>query len=104
MSDIYCCVRLKLEYQIKTLLAFFMNITKVGRRGQISIPRNIRQTLNLHEGDRLAFIQRGDEVILQPLHQTLADFRGSVPVSEPQDFDAIRREVLDNKSYRTSDS
>lgn len=48
----------------------FMNITKVGRRGQISIPRNIRQTLNLQEGDRLAFIQRGNEVVLQPLHQT----------------------------------
>ena len=81
-----------------------MNIIKVGRRGQISIPRNIRQTLNLQEGDRLAFIQRGNEVILQPLHQTLKDFRGSVPVSELQDFKAIRQEVLNAQSYRTSDS
>ena len=53
--------------------------------------------MNLQEGERLAFLQCGDEVILQPLHQTLADFRGSVPVSEPQDFDAIRREVLDTQ-------
>ncbi len=104
MSDTYCLVRLKLKYQTNTLLAFFMNITKVGRRGQISIPRNIRQTLNLQEGDRLAFIQRGNEVILQPLHQTLVDFRGSVPVREPQDFNAIRQEVLNTQSYRTTDS
>ncbi|MEM9275852.1 MAG: AbrB/MazE/SpoVT family DNA-binding domain-containing protein [Cyanobacteria bacterium P01_F01_bin.143] len=81
-----------------------MNIIKVGRRGQISIPRNIRQTLNLQEGDRLAFIQRGDEVVLQPLHQTLADFRGSVPVNKPQDFNAIRQEVLNTRSYRKTDS
>ena len=81
-----------------------MKIIKVGRRGQISIPQNIRQTLNLQEGDRLAFIQRGNEVILQPLHQTLADFRGSVPVSKPQDFNAIRQEVFNAQSYRTNDS
>ena len=104
MSDIYCFVRLRLEYRINTLLAFFMNITKVGRRGQISIPRNIRQTLNLQEGDRLAFIQRGNEVVLQPLHQTLADFRGGVPVSKPQDLNTIRQEVFNTESYRTTDS
>ncbi len=60
--------------------------------------QNIRQSLNLQKGDRIAFIQRENEVVLQPLHETLKDFRGSVPVSEPQDFNAIRQEVLDNQS------
>jgi AbrB family looped-hinge helix DNA binding protein len=78
-----------------------MNISKVGRRGQISIPRMIRQALNLQAGDRLAFIRRGDEFVLQPLKQTLSDFRGSVAVSAPQDFDAIRQQVLDRHTYRT---
>jgi AbrB family looped-hinge helix DNA binding protein len=78
-----------------------MNISKVGRRGQISIPRLIRQELNLQEGDRLAFVRRGDEVILQPLKSTLSDFRGSIPVTEPQDFDAIRQQVLDRRAYRS---
>jgi AbrB family looped-hinge helix DNA binding protein len=77
-----------------------MNISKVGRRGQIAIPRLIRQELNLQEGDRLAFVRRGDEVVLQPLKTTLSDFRGSIPVSEPQDFDAIRQQVLDRRAYR----
>jgi AbrB family looped-hinge helix DNA binding protein len=75
-----------------------MNVSKVGRRGQIAIPRLIRQELNLQEGDRLAFVRRGDEVVLQPLKTTLSDFRGSIPVSEPQDFDAIRQQVLDRRS------
>jgi AbrB family looped-hinge helix DNA binding protein len=79
-----------------------MNISKVGRRGQIAIPRLIRQELNLQEGDRLAFVRRGDEVILQPLKTTLSDFRGSVPVTEPQDFDAIRQQVLDRRAYRSA--
>jgi AbrB family looped-hinge helix DNA binding protein len=79
-----------------------MNISKVGRRGQIAIPRLIRQELNLQEGDRLAFVRRGDEVILQPLKTTLSDFRGSVPVTEPQDFDVIRQQVLDRRAYRSA--
>lgn len=79
-----------------------MNVSKVGRRGQIAIPSAIRQELNLQEGDRLAFIRRGNEVVLQPLKHTLQDFRGSVPVSEPQDFDAIRKRVIENREYRTS--
>jgi AbrB family looped-hinge helix DNA binding protein len=79
-----------------------MNVSKVGRRGQIAIPRLIRQELNLQEGDRLAFVRRGDEVVLQPLKTTLSDFRGSIPVSEPQNFDAIRQQVLDRRAYRSA--
>ena len=72
-----------------------MTITKVGRRGQITLPRAIRRQLGLREGDRIAFMQRGDEVILQPLTKTLFDLRGSVPVSGVQDFAAIRQQVID---------
>jgi len=76
-----------------------MIITKVGRRGQITIPRAIRHWLNLREGDRVAFVRRGDEIVLQPLTQTLLDLRGSVPVSGPQDFTAIRRQVIETHAH-----
>lgn len=66
----------------------------IGRRGQMTVPRAIRRSLNLQEGDRVAFIRRGDEVVLQPLTNTLLDLRGSVPVTEPQDFAAIRDQVI----------
>ena len=72
-----------------------MNVSKVGRRGQMTLPRTIRRWLNLQEGDRVAFLRRGDEVVLQPLTSTLLDLRGSVPVSEPQDFAAIRERVIE---------
>jgi hypothetical protein len=39
-------------------------------------------------------IPQGNQVILRLLPHTLLDLRGSVPVSEEQDFAAIRRQVL----------
>ncbi|MEB3338982.1 MAG: AbrB/MazE/SpoVT family DNA-binding domain-containing protein [Leptolyngbyaceae bacterium] len=77
-----------------------MNISKVGRRGQIAIPSQIRQELNLQEGDRLAFIRRGDDIVLQPLQRTLLDLRGSIHVTQPQDFAGIRQQVVDDRAYR----
>jgi antitoxin PrlF len=71
-----------------------MIVGTVGRRGQMTVPREIRRLLNLQEGDRIAFIRRGDEVVLQPLTDSLLDLRGSVPVEEAQDFAAIRDRVI----------
>ncbi|MCD6290971.1 MAG: AbrB/MazE/SpoVT family DNA-binding domain-containing protein [Anaerolineae bacterium] len=81
-----------------------MTISKVGRRGQITLPKEVRHWLNLREGDRVAFIRRGGEVILQPLTRTLLDLRGSVPVSEPQDFMAIRRQVIESHAREVAQS
>ena len=75
-----------------------MPVSKVGRRGQITLPRDIRRTLNIREGDYIAFVQRGDEVVLQPLTQTLLDLRGSVLVAGPQDFTEIRQKVRKSHS------
>jgi len=79
-----------------------MITSTVGRRGQVTVPRAIRQWLQLQEGDRIAFIRRGDEIILQPLDRTLLDLRGSVPVSEPQDFAAIRRQVIEERARKVA--
>ena len=75
----------------------------IGRRGQITIPRQIRRKLGLKEGDRIALLQQGDQVILRPLTQTLLDLRGSVTVSGPQDFTAIRQEVLSSQARKAVD-
>ncbi|MCJ7529701.1 MAG: AbrB/MazE/SpoVT family DNA-binding domain-containing protein [Anaerolineales bacterium] len=67
---------------------------KVGRRGQITLPRLIRKQFGLQEGDRIAIMPQEDQAIIRPLPQTLLDLRGSVPVSAPQDFSAIRQQVI----------
>ena len=70
-----------------------MVISRIGKRGQITLPRELRAAWEVDEGDRIAFLQRGEEVVLLPLKQTLRDLRGSVPASGPQDFEAIREQV-----------
>jgi AbrB family looped-hinge helix DNA binding protein len=77
--------------------------TRVGRRGQITLPREVRRRIKVDEGDQIAFIIEGDQVIIKPLTQSLLDLRGSVEVSGEQDFDAIRKEVIAKRSRRDSD-
>jgi AbrB family looped-hinge helix DNA binding protein len=67
---------------------------KLGRRGQITLPSVIRRKIGLQEGDHIAVVTHGDQVILRPITHTLLDLRGSVPVTEPQDYDVIRRQVI----------
>ena len=80
-----------------------MIISKIGRRGQITLPSLIRRRLSLQEGDRVAFVRRGDEIILQPLTQSLLDIRGSITVSGPQDFDSIRQQVREARARKVVD-
>ena len=79
-----------------------MIISIISRRGQVTVPLAIRRSLNLLEGDRIAFIRRGNEIVLQPLTHTLLDLRGSVPVAEPQDFAAIREQVIQEHARKAA--
>lgn len=76
--------------------------TRIGRRGQIVLPREVRRRMKADEGDQIAFIIDGEQVIIKPITQTLLDLRGSVPVSGEQDFDAIRTEVTARRAKRGS--
>ena len=80
-----------------------MLTVKIGLRGQITIPRNIRRQLGLKEGDSLAIIPLENQVILRPLTQTLLDVRGSVLVNAPQDFNKIRKQVIAGRTRRNQD-
>ena len=72
-----------------------MITVKVGRRGQITLPSTIRRRIGLQEGDRIAVLTQGDQLILRPITRTLLDLRGSVPAAAPQDFNAIRQQVIE---------
>jgi len=61
-----------------------MEVSKVGRRGQITLSRDVRRALGVPEGDRVAFIRRGDGYVVQALTKTLLDMRGSVAVGAPR--------------------
>lgn len=71
-----------------------MVMSRVTSKGQTTIPKEIRDYLRLKAGDRVAFIQRGDEVVLYPVKGTLLDLRGSIkPRGRPEDLEEVRRVV-----------
>lgn len=77
-----------------------MEISKVGRRGQITLPRDVRRTLGISEGDRVVFVQQGSEFVVKALSKTLVDMRGSVPVPRQQDWEAVREVVKEKRAAR----
>lgn len=70
-----------------------MIMSKLGRRGQVTLPKEIRRMFDIREGDRVAFLPRGGQVVLQPPKRTLLDLRGSVPAPGPPDLRAVRQQV-----------
>ncbi len=72
----------------------------VGRRGYITIPRNIRRQIGIKEGDRVTLEVQGDHIVLHPITKTLLDLKGSVHVQGPQDLDAIRNQVIAERAKR----
>ncbi len=73
---------------------------KIGRRGQITIPRDVRRQLGLQEGDAIALIPQEGHAILLPITQTLLEMRGSVPVVGIQDFAQIRHKVIVDRAKK----
>ncbi len=71
-----------------------MSASTVTRKGQITIPKTIRDRLGVREGEKVLFVMRGDEVVLKVLRGTILDLKGSVKASaHPEDFENIRRAV-----------
>lgn len=74
---------------------------KVTAKGQTTIPKEIRDVLGLHPGDRVLFVRKGPDVVIQPLVSTLHELRGSVPPRRrPEDFDRVRREMKEGRAQR----
>ena len=42
-----------------------MELAKVTTKGQITIPKTIRELLNLKEGSKILFIQKGKDIIIK---------------------------------------
>jgi AbrB family looped-hinge helix DNA binding protein len=78
-----------------------MNTSRVTSRGRVTIPKEIRERLGLKPGDRVAFVQRAGEVVLQSRIPTLQDLRGSIkPRQVPEDFGAVRERVKEVAARR----
>ena len=64
-------------------------LVKVSSKGQITLPKAIREAMGIKPGDTIVVSQKNDDIVLHPVTATLFDLRGSIKVDGPQDFDAI---------------
>jgi AbrB family looped-hinge helix DNA binding protein len=72
-----------------------MKKTRITFKGQVTIPKEIREALTIQEGDSVIFEVQGDHAVLKPLRKkSLADFYGVLPATRPYPgSEAVRREV-----------
>ena len=77
--------------------------SRVTIKGQVTIPKAIRESLDIKVGDLVLFVDKGDNVILKPA-KTLLDLKGAIKTDKkPQSWSEVReaakknviREVLD---------
>lgn len=62
----------------------------ITQKGQTTIPKEIRELLNLKPNDKVFYLVEGQKVVLKPLHGDILELRGSVQTQErTADFDQI---------------
>lgn len=72
-----------------------MKKARITFKGQVTIPKEIRNALAIKEGDSVIFIVEGDHAILKPIKKkSLLDFYGALSATRPYPgLEAIREEV-----------
>jgi AbrB family looped-hinge helix DNA binding protein len=69
-----------------------MAISILTKKGQTTIPKEIRTFLKLEAKDKIIYQVENDKVIMRPLKGNILDLRGSVKTEEkPVDFERIRK-------------
>ncbi len=80
-------------------------IAVVTRKGQVTIPKPIRDQMGVQVGDRVSFVVREGEVVLKIVRGSILDIQGSVqPRHRPEDFDRIRRSARRSRAARAANS
>jgi len=67
-------------------------LSTVTTKGQITIPKEIRDSFDIHPQDKVDFIRESGRIILIPV-KTLKDFRGSVTPKGSGNFDEERKKA-----------
>jgi antitoxin PrlF len=72
-----------------------MGRAKITFKGQVTIPKEVRNALGIEEGDSVIFMVEKDQAILKPLKKkSLRDFYGILPSTRPYPgMESVRKEV-----------
>jgi antitoxin PrlF len=77
---------------------------RITSKGQITIPKEVRDQLELEVGDELDFQFDGDRLEVRPIRRRhLAEFRGLFPVAEQMDFAEERAQAWGMRARMIAD-
>jgi AbrB family looped-hinge helix DNA binding protein len=62
-------------------------------KGQLVLPKAIRDRLGLKPGDKVVFMTRQDRIELQSYSGNILDWYGAVEVRQPQDWELVAAET-----------
>lgn len=91
-----------------------MELARVTTKGQITIPKDIREKLNLKAGDKVIFIEEDDKIIfanssvvaLKDIQRQMVDEAIKAGITSEEDVDklleGIREELWENR-YASND-
>ena len=70
-------------------------------KGQITLPKEIRDEYGLKEGDKVSFVPEKGWVIMVPLKGTILDLYGAIKhKGGPINFDQLRRTMVKDLARR----
>jgi AbrB family looped-hinge helix DNA binding protein len=80
------------------------SIATVTRKGQVTIPAEIRRALGLEPKGKVAFIMEENEVKLRPAKSALrAGFGAVKPHAKPENFVELRRKAQEWAGYQAQE-
>lgn len=79
-------------------------LASVTKRGQVTIPSEVRRLLGITPPQKVAFEIDGNDVRLVSAGPSLKEVFGAVrPSSKPEDFERLTQEAWEEKAKRTVD-
>ena len=57
------------------------NVSKITVKGQVTIPKRVRDDLGVRAGDVIVFAKKGDDIVIKPAN-TLLDLKGVIVTSK----------------------
>ena len=73
-----------------------MSLAKISKKGQLTLPSEIRKKYNIAEKSYVRIIQLEDGVKLVPTNQNgIASLQGIIKVDGEQDFKGIRQRTME---------
>ena len=69
------------------------NVSKITVKGQVTIPKKIRDQLGVTPGDVIVFKKKGGDIVIKPA-STLLDLKGVIDTPKKiKDWTAVRKSV-----------